>query len=72
MRRNCFVKHVTEEKVEGRIEVARRRGKIRKQLLHDFKETSGYWKLKEETLDHTLWKILFERGYGPVVRLPNE
>jgi hypothetical protein len=72
LRRNCLVKHVIEVKVEGRIEVTRRRGKIYKQLLDDLKEKSGYWKLKEETLDHTLWKTLFERGYGPVVRLPNE
>jgi hypothetical protein len=24
--------------------------------------------LKEETLDRTLWRTRFERGYGPVVR----
>ena len=25
-------------------------------------------KLEEETLDGTVWKTRFERGYGPVVR----
>jgi len=24
--------------------------------------------LKEKSLDQTLWRTLFERGYGPVVR----
>ena len=72
LRINCLVKRVIEGKVEGRIEVTGRQGKIHKQLLDDLKETSGYWKLKEETLDRTVWKTLFDRGYGPVVGLPNE
>jgi hypothetical protein len=33
-----------------------------------FKETRGYWKLKEETLDRTVWRNGFGRGCGPVVR----
>jgi hypothetical protein len=33
----------------------------------DLKEKRGYWKLKEEALDRTLWRIRFIRGYGPVV-----
>jgi hypothetical protein len=33
------------------------------------KEVGGYWKLKEEALDNTLWRTGFGRGYGPVVRL---
>jgi hypothetical protein len=32
------------------------------------KETRGYWELKEEALDRTVWKIFFGKGYGPVVR----
>jgi IMP dehydrogenase/GMP reductase len=71
LRRNCLVKRVIEGNVERRVEVKGRRGKIHKQLLDDLKETSGYCKLKEETLDHTLWKTLFDRGYGQVVGLPN-
>jgi len=36
--RNCILKHVTEGKVEGMIEVMVRRGRRCKQLLHDLKE----------------------------------
>jgi hypothetical protein len=35
LRRNCLLKHVTEGKMEGRIEVTRRRERRRKQLLDD-------------------------------------
>jgi len=37
----CFLKHVTEEKTEGRIEVTERRGIRWKQLPDDLKETKG-------------------------------
>jgi hypothetical protein len=30
---------------------------------------NSYWKLKEEALDQTLWRIHFGRGYGPLIRL---
>ena len=56
MKRNCFLKHVIERKIEGRIEVTGREGRRRKQLLGDLKGTSGYWKLKEEALDCTMEK----------------
>jgi hypothetical protein len=36
--RSCFLKHVTEGKMEGRIKVAERQGRRRKQLLDDGKE----------------------------------
>jgi hypothetical protein len=36
--RNCSIKHIIEGKVEGRIEVRRRRGRTCKQLLGDHKE----------------------------------
>jgi hypothetical protein len=64
LRRNCLMKHVIEGKVEGR----GRRGTRRKHLLDDLKGTKGYWKLKEEALDRTLWRTRFGRGYGRVVR----
>jgi hypothetical protein len=64
----CLLKHVIEGKLEGRIEMTGRRGRRRKQLLDDLKENIRYWKLKEEALDRTLWRTLFGRGYGPVVR----
>jgi len=36
--------------------------------LDDLKEGRGYSHLKEETLDGTMWRARFERGFGPVVR----
>ena len=68
LRRNCLLKHVIEEKLEGRIEMTGRRGRRRNQLLDDLKEKRRYWKLKEESLDRTQWGTRFGRGYGPVVR----
>ena len=35
LRRNCFLKHVTEGNIEGRIEITRRRGRRCKKLLDD-------------------------------------
>jgi len=28
----------------------------------------GQYKMKKETLEHTIWRTRFGRGYGPVVR----
>ena len=64
LRRNGLVRHV----IEGRIYGTGRRGRRRKQLQDDSKETRRCWKLNEEALYRTLWGIRFERGYGPVVR----
>jgi hypothetical protein len=72
LRRNCLLKHVIEGKLVGRIEMTGRRGRRRKQLLDDLKEKTGYWKLKEEALDRTLWRTRFGGGYGPVVRQTTE
>jgi hypothetical protein len=72
LRRNCFLKHVIEGKLEGRIEMTGRRGRRRKQQLDDLKEKKRYWKLKEQALDRTLWRTRFGRGYGPVVRQTTE
>jgi hypothetical protein len=66
LRRNCHLKHVIEGKMEGRIEVTRRRG--RRELLKDLKEKRRYWKLREEALDHTVWRTWFGRDCGPVRR----
>ena len=65
--RNCRLKHVTEGNIEGRIEATGRRGRRHKQLLDDLKEERGYWKLTEEVLTRTLWRIRFRRGHGLVV-----
>jgi hypothetical protein len=64
LRRNCILKQVNE----GEIEVTERRGRRRTQLLEKKKKKRGYWKLKEEALDGTLWRTGFGRGYEPVVR----
>jgi hypothetical protein len=52
--------------------VTERRGRRSKQLLDGFKKKRGYLKLKEETVDHTVWRNGFGRGCGTVVRLQNE
>ena len=67
LRRNCFLKHVIEGKIWKNISDGNTR-KNSKQLLDDLKEERGYWKLKEEKLDLTVWRTRFGRGYGPVVR----
>ena len=55
------------------IEVTGRRGKRHKQLLNDLKEKRrGYWKLKAEALDRTVWRTGFGGGCGSVVRQTEE
>jgi hypothetical protein len=64
LRRNCLLQRVTEGRIQGGIEVTRRRRK----LLDDLKERRGYSHLKEEALDHTIWGARFGRGFGSVIR----
>ena len=45
-----------------------RRGTKRRKLLNDFKGRRGYSNLKEEALDHTMWRTRFGRSFGPAVR----
>jgi hypothetical protein len=66
--RNCPLQRVFESKIKGGIEVTGRRGRRRRKLLDDLKETRGYSYLKEEALDRTMWRARFGRGFGPVVR----
>jgi len=47
--------------------VTGRRGRRRKQLLDDLKGREGYWIMKEEALDRSLWWSLFGWDYGRVV-----
>jgi hypothetical protein len=68
LRRNTLLKHDTEGKMEGRLEITGRRGGRRKQLLDDVNEKRRYWKFKEEALDRTVWRTRFDRVYGSVVR----
>ena len=67
LRRNCLLQQVIERKIKGQIEVTRRLGRRRKKLLDDLKERRGYCQLKEETLDRTMWRNRFGRGFGLVL-----
>jgi len=44
------------------MEVTRRSGRRRKQLLDDNGGKKGYWKLKEDALDGTVCKTRFGRA----------
>jgi hypothetical protein len=68
LRRNCLLKQVIEGKIKGEIEVTRRQGRRRKKLLDDLKDRTGYYHLKEEALDRSMWRDRFGRGFEPVVR----
>ena len=54
------------------MEVTRRRGRRRKKLLDDLKDRKGYFHLKEEALDRTVWRNRFGGGFGPVARQNTE
>ena len=45
-----------------------RQGRRRRKLLDDLKERREHSHLKEEALDHTMWRARFGRDFGPVVR----
>ena len=68
LHRNCFLRHVIKGKIEETTEVTGRRGRRCKKLLDDLKESRGYSKLKEQTLDGTVWRTRYGRGYGPFAR----
>ena len=42
LRRNCLLQQVIEGKINGQIEVTRRRGRRCKKLLDDLKDSRGY------------------------------
>jgi hypothetical protein len=67
LRRNYSLRQVIEGQIKGGIEVTGRRGIRRRKLLGDLKERRGYSHLKEESLDRTMWRARFGRGFGPVV-----
>ena len=47
------------------IEVTGRRGRRRRKLLDDLKESRGYCNFKEEALDRTVWRA----GFGKALDL---
>jgi hypothetical protein len=60
LRGNYLLKQLIEGKIEGRREVAERLERRSKQLLNDFKRERRYCKLKEKSLDRTLWRFPLE------------
>jgi hypothetical protein len=68
LRRNCLLQGVIEGKIKEGIEVPGRRRRRRRKLLDNFKLKRGYSHLKEEALDHTMWRAGFGKGFGRVVR----
>jgi hypothetical protein len=70
--RNCLLQRVAEGKIKEGTEVTGRRGRRHKKLLDDPMEKTGCSHLKEEVLDHTMWRARFGRGFGPVVRQTNK
>jgi len=70
--RNCLLKQVIEGKIKGEMEVKRRRGRRRKNLLDDLKDRRGYSHLKEGALDRSMRRHRFGGGFGPVVRQNTE
>jgi hypothetical protein len=69
LHRECLLKHVIQGKIAREIEVTGRRGRGRKQLLDDLKETRRHWKLKEAALDRSLWRTLLEEAMDPSLNL---
>jgi hypothetical protein len=56
-------------KKNGRIEVKRRQGRRSKKLQDDLQERIGYGKVKEEALDHTVWRTGFGNGCGTLIKI---
>jgi hypothetical protein len=57
--KNFLFKWTIEGKIRDRIEVMGSWGWGHKQILDSLMEIRGYWKLKEEALDHTVWTAHF-------------
>jgi hypothetical protein len=68
LHRNCLLQQVTEGKIQGGIEMTGRKGRRRRKLLDELKKWRGYSHLKEKSLDRTMWRARFGRGFRPVVR----
>jgi hypothetical protein len=59
LRRNCLLKHAIKGKLEGQTEMTEGRGRRHKQLQDGPRKKRRHWKLKEEALEHTLWRTRF-------------
>jgi hypothetical protein len=56
-RKANWIGHILRRK--GEMEVTKRRGRRRKNILDDLKDRRGYSHLKEEALDRTIWRNCF-------------
>ena len=56
LRRICLLKQVIEGKIKGEMGLKIRRGRRHWKLLDDLKDRRGYFHLKEEALDRTMWR----------------
>jgi hypothetical protein len=66
--RNCLLWQVIEGKVKDGTEVTEGRERRSRKLLDVLEERRGYYHLKEEALDRTVWRDRFGRGFGPAMR----
>jgi hypothetical protein len=66
--KNCLLQWVIEGKIQGGREVTGIQRRRCRKLLDVLKERRGYSHLKEESLDRTMWRARFGRGFGTVVR----
>jgi hypothetical protein len=64
--------YLESRKIKGGIKVTGKRGRKCRNLLDGIKERIGYTHLKEESLDRTMWRARFGRGFGPIVRQTNK
>jgi hypothetical protein len=60
--RNCLLKYDNEGEMKGRIEMTGRPGRRCEKLLDDLEEKRGYCKMKDESVDRTVWRTRFEGG----------
>jgi hypothetical protein len=63
LRGNCFLKHVTEGKLERNLQTTGRRGRRCNQVLETLKEKRTYWELKRKhwlalSVENSLWNSL--------------
>jgi len=68
VKKDKHILYTLKRLLKGVTEGMGRRRRRRKQLLVDVKEIKIYWKLKEEALYRTLWRILLGRGCETVAR----
>ena len=68
LRRNCLIRQAIEGKIKGEMDVTIRRDRRHKKLLDDLKEGKGYFNLREDVLNRSMWRNRFGGAIGPVIR----